>query len=189
ILSRPVAQGGELWSATGLRNYFSLQVSRLIYDQGYLQVFSLRGQFHPAVEEVDLEPMLTETARRTLAEGQGPPTLELFQEGLTEPGDYEVVWELDEGRIVSLRLYLELSSGDKRAFRLRSYRPFIPGPQRLRFVLPAGETINISVTADGPEGWKGVRQVRLFRVRAAGPGAVDSPSAAGRRGEVKEGES
>lgn len=168
FLLRTNRYGTQLNSATGLRNYLALEVSELIHDRGNIQIFRLRDRLLKTIEEWDMGLLLSEKAKAALNGSTDARELELFQNGPAGPGDFELVWEFDEDRVVMMRLDQTISNGTKRHFVLRSFKPHVRGPQRIRFLLRAGEGCRIVAKVDQGSTWRGVRGLRLLRAPLTG---------------------
>lgn len=138
----------EIYSATGLRLFQSLQVSRQLYDGRFLQLFERRTRLLPASAPV---PQTLTPAISALLGVPGQTItrpLDVFTSPLTVPGDYELAVDFSS-RGGTLQFAEQRHDRRQRVFRLKSWQPYIAGPQRIRFQVRAGDAVNFRLGLRG----------------------------------------
>jgi hypothetical protein len=184
VLLRPWEYADYLVSPTGIRLALSLNTTSLIYDEAQFQIFERREQF---ADDFDLPQVVVEFdthfADAQLTGTPCAPLQPLFARVIQGPGDFElsIGFSSKGGTLI-----LDEKRNDKwfRTFQLRSWHPYVEGPQRLRFLLRKGESAQFYVSADGGICWNDIGSIVLRRALLAPPVDRASESDQDRTGAV-----
>ena len=158
IMVRPERYGSELYSSTGLRNVLSLRVSSLQRCVRHLQLFKIRAACLPESKIRDMSSELNMEAANMPGVWKN---VRVFKKNLAEPGDYELDLNFQSKHVV--RVVLEINGKVAQTTNLRSFAPYTPGPQRVRFRTEPGQQANIILSTKDIDFSKHITAIALLR--------------------------
>ena len=154
--------GNELQSGTGVRHYFSIHTSSLVFESGSYQVFKLRPEYLEAVEALPDQTMHVGFLN-ALKSGAEQKHLMVYNDPLTQPGEYEFNISLDSRQ--KMRIFLINNSKAIRRYNLQAWKPYIAGKHRVRFQVREGDAINLKVKVADPGLWQEIAEPATLLVR------------------------